>query len=108
MTPILLPNSTPSSPTGNRDLPSRRAPTHDEIAAEAHRIYLESGCRDGNDLANWLEAERLLCETDTRGQTSLTQPSAARSAESRPVDDPSLALPAKNARRRQDRERIKV
>jgi hypothetical protein len=38
----------------------RKAPTHDEIQARAYEISL-SGPR-GDDMANWLEAERQLVE----------------------------------------------
>jgi hypothetical protein len=35
-------------------------PTPDEIAAEAYRIYMDRGSSDGQDLEDWLEAERRL------------------------------------------------
>ncbi|MDB6135466.1 MAG: hypothetical protein JWM59_3709 [Verrucomicrobiales bacterium] len=34
--------------------------SHDQIAGEAYRVYLENGSRDGHCLENWLEAERRL------------------------------------------------
>ena len=36
------------------------APSHDEIAVRAYEIYLARGAAPGNDLDNWLEAERQL------------------------------------------------
>jgi hypothetical protein len=33
-------------------------PTHDEIAARAHAIYLQRGGTGGSDLNDWLQAER--------------------------------------------------
>ena len=36
------------------------APSHDEIAVRAYEIYLSRGTAPGNDLDNWLEAERQL------------------------------------------------
>ena len=30
------------------------------IAAKAYELYLQSGCRDGRDLDDWLEAERIV------------------------------------------------
>lgn len=36
------------------------APTEQEIAAEAYAIYLGRGGQDGQDMDDWLEAERLL------------------------------------------------
>jgi Protein of unknown function (DUF2934) len=35
-------------------------PTPDEIAAEAYRIYMGRGATDGQDMEDWLEAERRL------------------------------------------------
>jgi hypothetical protein len=35
-------------------------PTPDEIAAEAYRIYMGRGASDGQDMEDWLEAERRL------------------------------------------------
>jgi len=35
-------------------------PSHDEIAVRAYEIYLSRGTLPGNDLDNWLEAERQL------------------------------------------------
>jgi hypothetical protein len=37
-------------------------PTHKEIELRAYAIYLESGCAPGNDVANWVQAERELHE----------------------------------------------
>lgn len=37
-----------------------RYPTHDEIAARAHAIWIEQGCPEGREVENWLEAERQL------------------------------------------------
>ncbi|MCC7126981.1 MAG: DUF2934 domain-containing protein [Acidobacteria bacterium] len=36
------------------------APTAEEIAAEAYRIYLDRGGQHGQDMNDWLEAERRL------------------------------------------------
>jgi hypothetical protein len=33
-------------------------PTHEEIAARAHAIYLQRGGTGGSDLNDWLQAER--------------------------------------------------
>jgi hypothetical protein len=35
-------------------------PTHDQIKRRAHQIYLERGARPGNELDDWLRAEREL------------------------------------------------
>jgi Protein of unknown function (DUF2934) len=35
-------------------------PTHDQIKHRAHQIYLERGARPGNELDDWLRAEREL------------------------------------------------
>ncbi|MGE0463554.1 MAG: DUF2934 domain-containing protein [Vicinamibacterales bacterium] len=36
------------------------APTPEEIAREAHAIYLSRGAEPGHDVEDWLEAERRL------------------------------------------------
>lgn len=33
---------------------------HEEIAKMAHELYIKSGCMEGRDRENWLEAERLV------------------------------------------------
>ena len=35
-------------------------PTHDQIERRAYQIYLERGARPGNELDDWLRAEREL------------------------------------------------
>jgi len=37
-------------------------PTKEQIEERAYQIYLERGCQDGDDLADWLTAERELRE----------------------------------------------
>jgi len=38
------------------------APTVEEIRARAYEIYIERGQRSGEDLENWLQAEKELAE----------------------------------------------
>jgi hypothetical protein len=38
------------------------APSPEEIAIEAYRIYMAGGAEDGRDLEHWLEAERRLSQ----------------------------------------------
>ena len=42
-------------------------PSPEEIAAEAHRIYLGRGAEHGRDFDDWLEAERRLAPGHHRG-----------------------------------------
>jgi hypothetical protein len=35
-------------------------PTHEQIEALAHAIWVDRGCPEGRELDNWLEAERQL------------------------------------------------
>ena len=35
-------------------------PTHDEIQSRAHEIHMTRGGEDGNDLDDWIQAEREL------------------------------------------------
>ena len=39
---------------------ARYEPTREEIQARAFEIYIAEGCREGNDLENWLRAEKEL------------------------------------------------
>lgn len=60
-----------------------RPPTHQQIAALAHELWIGRGCPTGSDLDIWLEAEREL-----RGVP------AARSLERDPLPvDPARAAP---------------
>jgi hypothetical protein len=40
------------------------SPTIEEIQARAYEIYLERGGADGNDMEDWIQAERELGQTD--------------------------------------------
>jgi hypothetical protein len=40
----------------------RNFPTAEQIAHRAYELYMERGCEDGHDLADWLAAERELTE----------------------------------------------
>ena len=54
---------TPPMPDENnprRPEPVVTLPTHDEIAARAHQIYVMNGCIAGESEQNWLQAEREL------------------------------------------------
>ena len=46
----------------NNETENNHAPTHEEIAALAQRIYEEEGCPAGRAEAHWHEAERRLRE----------------------------------------------
>ena len=46
-----------ASPTSR---PSSGSPTPEEIQQRAHQIYLARGAADGQDLDDWLQAEREL------------------------------------------------
>jgi hypothetical protein len=49
-----------SAPMSGPDEWTHEHPSPDRIAAEAYAIYIANGQRDGNDLNDWLEAERRL------------------------------------------------
>ena len=40
--------------------PTTRAPTHEQIAARAHELYVQSGYQGGREVEFWLVAEREL------------------------------------------------
>jgi hypothetical protein len=41
---------------------NKEVPTHEQITQRAYQIYLEHGFQPGNDLADWLAAEKELTE----------------------------------------------
>jgi hypothetical protein len=47
-------------------------PTHEEIAARAHAIYLQRGGTGGSDMDDWLQAERDYLGKRTRELQTLT------------------------------------
>ena len=49
-----------SSPTMEKPRAARNQPTQEEIALRAYHIYLERGGIPGNELEDWIEAERQL------------------------------------------------
>jgi hypothetical protein len=40
--------------------PGSPPPTHEQVEALAHAIWIDRGCPEGRELDNWLEAERQL------------------------------------------------
>jgi hypothetical protein len=46
------------------------APSHEEIAYRAYEIYLEHGFHEGNDLSDWLAAEKELTEAPEKGDAT--------------------------------------
>ena len=53
-----MPTKSPTAKTAKTT--KRKAPTHDEIQTRAYEISQRAGV--GDDVANWLEAERQLVE----------------------------------------------
>jgi Protein of unknown function (DUF2934) len=45
---------------------NKEGPTHEQITLRAYQIYLEHGFHPGNDIADWLAAEKELTETSAR------------------------------------------
>jgi hypothetical protein len=41
---------------------NRLTPTRDQIAQRAYELWLARGCAHGNDIGDWLEAERQLSQ----------------------------------------------
>jgi Protein of unknown function (DUF2934) len=69
-----------SKPTGepfpeNRRQTAESSPTHEEIALRAYQIYVERGGAHGQDVDDWLQAERELVAK--YGETSLKAKAAA-------------------------------
>ncbi len=51
-------NHTSHSPTAKTE--SSTLPSQDEIALRAHQLWCQQGCPHGQDVDNWVEAERQL------------------------------------------------
>ena len=45
-----------------------RLKVQEEIKKHAYELWLKNGCHDGNDLDNWLQAERELTNSHLDGQ----------------------------------------
>jgi hypothetical protein len=44
----------------------QKLPTKDQVERRAYELYLDRGCADGQDLADWFAAERELMESSRR------------------------------------------
>ena len=53
---------TEKSSTGNEPRTAESSPTHDEIELRAYQLYEERGGAPGQDVEDWLQAERELVE----------------------------------------------
>ncbi len=53
---------TPPRRAGTKPRPATTGPkiTHDQIARRAHEIWVQQGCKHGQDQNHWFEAERQL------------------------------------------------
>ncbi len=45
---------------------NKEVPTHEQITRRAYQIYLEHGFHPGNELSDWLAAEKELTEPSER------------------------------------------
>jgi DUF2934 family protein len=54
---------------------NKEVPTHEQITRRAYQIYLEHGFHPGNELADWLAAEK-----------ELTEPSEKQDADKSPTN----------------------
>jgi DUF2934 family protein len=59
---------------------NKGVPTHEQISLRAYQIYLEHGFHHGNDLADWLAAEKELTDrlqsADTNNPPAVLRKSA--------------------------------
>ena len=55
-----------SSPTIEKPRVAKNQPTQEEIALRAYHIFLERGGMPGNELEDWIEAERQLAGENGR------------------------------------------
>lgn len=69
--PVEKPYFAIREPEGEQD-----RPTHEEIEMRAYQIYIDHGRADGNDLADWLQAELELL-TNQANPATMTRKAAA-------------------------------
>ena len=55
----------------------RKIPTAEQIEVRAYELYLERGCEDGHDVADWLAAEKELIELSEQSASSTPRALAA-------------------------------
>jgi Protein of unknown function (DUF2934) len=56
-------------PSASQPQTAEGRPTHDEIELRAYQLYVERGRADGEDVGDWLQAERELvakCESTSQ------------------------------------------
>jgi hypothetical protein len=56
----------PAAKTAPKPVKARREPTQEEIQIRAFEIFVSEGCQEGNDLENWLRAEKELRSQGSR------------------------------------------
>jgi len=54
------PKATTATSTAAGKTASKRAPTHEQIAARSYELYLARGSQPGHEQEDWLQAEREL------------------------------------------------
>ena len=59
----------------------RKVPTAKQIEQRAYELYLERGCEDGHDLADWLAAEKELTELSEQSASGTPRARAASAGE---------------------------
>jgi hypothetical protein len=57
-----------SSPAVQKSRTATNQPTREEIALRAYEIFLQRGGAPGNELADWVLAERELMDSDSKSQ----------------------------------------
>jgi hypothetical protein len=62
----------PPGTNGNKDVSGTNGngPSHEQIAELARQIYQQSGCVEGNDAQNWLQAEHIMRDRANRQSVS--------------------------------------
>ena len=74
-----------------KNVKSYQDPTHEEIAACAHRIYESEGRPNGRDLEHWLQAEaQLIAERKAQAGMPIAKPAATGSVTA-PASNPAPA-----------------
>lgn len=87
-----------NSPTEIKPFPA--PPTHAQIAALAHELWVEHGEPRGSDIDIWLEAERQLAGHGAGGEPSAVDPIPAELDSTEPDSDPALETEVEEELRR--------
>jgi hypothetical protein len=69
----MSPSDSPRSPLGESDIPRDDRPSDEEIRIRAYELYLERGGENGNEVDDWLRAEKEYRERSRIGSRDISR-----------------------------------